>query len=192
MRRASSGPIRPARRSSVPPPRRSIAARKFDAGQPAAAQIAQLAATLPADGPPQSVRLRGFGAGIGRALTCQCSRIVLADGSEAILVAATERAGPDSVARRTRSAIAGGLRSAGRNVFNRRHAPARDAGRGFVCFAARPRSRRWGSRRWRRMPCALGHAAGRTPRCAVRIDRIGCEAGMRCCSRLSPTRAKRR
>ena len=41
----------------------SIAARKFDAGQPAAAQIAQLAATLPADGSPQPVRLRGFGAG---------------------------------------------------------------------------------------------------------------------------------
>src|SRR5437870_8208156 len=52
-----------------------IARRKFDAGQPAAAQIGRLAATLPQGGAARLERLRGFGAGIGRALTCACSRI---------------------------------------------------------------------------------------------------------------------
>ncbi len=70
------------------------AERRFDANNPAAAQIARLAATLPAAGAPRLERLRGFGLGFGRALTCACSRIVLADGNAAILVAATEPAGP--------------------------------------------------------------------------------------------------
>src|SRR5262249_42281575 len=39
-------------------------------------------------------RLRGFGAGVGRALTCNCALVRLADGAAAILVVATERAGP--------------------------------------------------------------------------------------------------
>ena len=73
----------------------AIRARKFDAGQPASAQIADLADKLPKDGSPLTVQLRGFGAGVGRALACRCSRITLADGSLAILVAAHERAGPD-------------------------------------------------------------------------------------------------
>jgi signal transduction histidine kinase len=38
--------------------------------------------------------LRGFGLGFGRALTCACSRLVLADGKAAVLIAATEPAGP--------------------------------------------------------------------------------------------------
>src|SRR4029077_14104726 len=73
----------------------AVETRKFDAGQPAAAQIAQLAAILPSDGATQSHRLRGFGAGVGRALACNCSQITLADGSSGILVVATDRAGPD-------------------------------------------------------------------------------------------------
>src|SRR5215207_6169187 len=50
-----------------------VGMRQFDAGQPASAQIAQLAATLSLDGPQRVVQLRGFGAGIGRALACRCS-----------------------------------------------------------------------------------------------------------------------
>jgi PAS domain S-box-containing protein len=72
----------------------AIRTRKFDAGQPAAAQIAQLAATLPPDGSQRLERLRGFGAGVGRALPCVCARIALTDDAPAILVVATERAGP--------------------------------------------------------------------------------------------------
>src|SRR6266849_6406052 len=69
--------------------------RKFDAGQPAAAQIAQLAATLPPDGSPRLERLRGFGAGVGRTLTCACARITLPGNVAAILVSANEPAGPN-------------------------------------------------------------------------------------------------
>jgi len=70
------------------------AARRFDVKDAAAAQIIRLAATLPSIGAVRLERLRGFGSGFGRALTCACSRFVLPSGGNAILVAATEPAGP--------------------------------------------------------------------------------------------------
>ena len=68
--------------------------RRFDVRDTSAAQIIRLAASLPAAAQERLERLRGFGAGFGRALTCACSRIVLADGEVAVLVAAAEPAGP--------------------------------------------------------------------------------------------------
>ena len=68
---------------------------RFDAKHPAAAQIARLAGTLPQGGAPRLERLRGFGASLGGALVCLCSRISLADNTAAILVVATERAGKE-------------------------------------------------------------------------------------------------
>jgi PAS domain S-box-containing protein len=68
--------------------------RRFDVRDASAAQIIRLAATLPSGAQERLERLRGFGAGFGRALTCACSRIVVADGRGAVLVAATEPAGP--------------------------------------------------------------------------------------------------
>ena len=73
--------------------RPSAIGRRFDLQHPAAGEIVRLAATLPPIGQARLERLRGFGASFGRALTCVCSRVALADGA-AILVAATERAGP--------------------------------------------------------------------------------------------------
>ena len=73
---------------------RECVQRRFDGNNPAAAQIVRLAATLPSAGPPRLERLRGFGLGFGRALTCACSRLVLTDGKAAVLIAATEPAGP--------------------------------------------------------------------------------------------------
>src|ERR1700724_3274040 len=67
---------------------RECVQRRFDSNDPAAAQIIRLAATLPSAGPPRLERLRGFGLGFGRALTCACSRLVLMDGKAAVLVAA--------------------------------------------------------------------------------------------------------
>src|SRR5581483_5671889 len=61
----------------------------------AATQMARVGATLSDGGAVRLERLRGFGAGFGRALTCQCSRLALADATGAVLVAAAERAGPD-------------------------------------------------------------------------------------------------
>jgi signal transduction histidine kinase len=82
---------------------RECVQRRFDIKHPAAAQISRLAATLPSAGPPRLERLRGFGLGLGRALTCACSRLVLTDGKAAVLVAATEPAGPAlSLAERVR------------------------------------------------------------------------------------------
>jgi PAS domain S-box-containing protein len=68
---------------------------RFDPAQPSAAQIARLAGTLPNGAMPRLERLRGFGGGIGGTLTCICSRIELNGDEPAILVVATERAGPD-------------------------------------------------------------------------------------------------
>ncbi|MET0629338.1 MAG: PAS domain S-box protein [Xanthobacteraceae bacterium] len=86
----------------------AIRTRKFDTGQPAAAQIAQLATTLPPDGSQRIERLRGFGAGVGRALPCMCARIALTDDAPAILVVATERAGPElALDERARRLLAG-------------------------------------------------------------------------------------
>jgi PAS domain S-box-containing protein len=86
----------------------AIAVRRFDAGEAAAEQIARLAATLSPGAPPRLERLRGFGAGVGGALTCACSRIALADASSAILVVAAEPAGPDlSLEERVHRLIAG-------------------------------------------------------------------------------------
>src|SRR6202035_4657200 len=83
---------------------RQCVQRRFDSrNNPAAAQIARLAATLPSAGPPRLERLRGFGLGFGRALTCACSRLVVTDGKVAVLIVATEPAGPAlSLAERVR------------------------------------------------------------------------------------------
>ena len=87
----------------------AIGSRRFARGEPAADQIARIAATLSPGAAPRLERLRGFGAGIGRALTCACSHIVLADNTAAILVAAIERAGPDlPLGERVARLLAGG------------------------------------------------------------------------------------
>jgi signal transduction histidine kinase len=57
------------------------------------AQVARL--SLPADGSHRIERLQGFGTGPERTLSCRCARIKLADGTDAILIAATEPAGPE-------------------------------------------------------------------------------------------------
>ena len=72
----------------------ALASSRFAQGEPAAAQIARLAPTLPVGGAPRLERLRGFGGSFGRALLCACSHIVLSDRS-GLLVIASELAGPN-------------------------------------------------------------------------------------------------
>ena len=67
----------------------------FDAKHLAAAQIARLAGTLPSGGGWRLERLRGFGAAFGGTMTCLCSRLALADNTQALLVVSTERAGSE-------------------------------------------------------------------------------------------------
>ena len=61
---------------------------------PLPVQVARLAASLSPAGVDRLERLRGVGAGLGRAVVCACSRIELPDGKAAILIAACEAAGP--------------------------------------------------------------------------------------------------
>jgi PAS domain S-box-containing protein len=78
----------------------ALAIRTFDRTHIAAAEVARVAATLRDDGAVRLERLRGFGAAMGRMLTCACSRITLADGTThadgtaAVLIAAVEGGGP--------------------------------------------------------------------------------------------------
>ena len=65
----------------------------FEVPRELAARIARSAATLRPDGHPRLERLRGLGTGFGQPLTCTCACLQRDEGP-AILVAATETAGP--------------------------------------------------------------------------------------------------
>ncbi len=86
----------------------ALAGFVIDPKSSAALQIARLAGSLPHGAPPRLERLRGFGARFGRALMCACSRVTLADRTTAILVVATEPAGPSlPLAERVHRLLAG-------------------------------------------------------------------------------------
>ena len=72
----------------------ALAAQTIEPHGAPSLQIARVARTLPHGAAPRLERLRGFGGRLGGALTCACSQMVLADGTPAILVTATEPAGP--------------------------------------------------------------------------------------------------
>jgi signal transduction histidine kinase len=89
-----------------------IGKSRFAASDAAAVQIPRLAATLPSGGQQRLERLRGLGAGFGRALTCACSRWATPDGTAAVLVAAREPAGPTlSLSERVHRLLPGGLQA---------------------------------------------------------------------------------
>ncbi len=71
-----------------------IPARRFEPHDRAATQIGRLLGTLRLGAAARLERLRGFGTGVWRALTCSCSRITLADHTAGVLVVAMEPAGP--------------------------------------------------------------------------------------------------
>jgi signal transduction histidine kinase len=76
----------------------ALALRRFETGDTVAqvaSQVANLAAALPADGSNRLACLRGFGPTPERTLSCHCARTKLPDGTHAILIAATEQAGPE-------------------------------------------------------------------------------------------------
>ncbi len=70
-----------------------LAARTISPADQHRRQVAQLAARLSPTGATRLERLRGFGAQLGRLLTCACTRLTLADGTTGILVVAVESAG---------------------------------------------------------------------------------------------------
>ena len=73
----------------------ALAAKTFESTHAAAAQIARVAGTLPQGGAARLERLRGFGASVGSALICLCSRITFPDNNVGVLVVSTERGGKD-------------------------------------------------------------------------------------------------
>ncbi len=86
----------------------AIAGFGIDPKSSAALQIARLAASLPRGAATRLERLRGMGAPFGQSLVCACSRVALDDGTPAILVAATQPAGPSlSLEERAKRLLAG-------------------------------------------------------------------------------------
>ncbi|HEX2654024.1 MAG TPA: histidine kinase dimerization/phospho-acceptor domain-containing protein [Xanthobacteraceae bacterium] len=77
-----------------PLPPADLPHRRFSMTHPMAAQIAQLAGSLPHSGAPRLERLRGIGPGVGRTLVCACSRLQLTADTSAILVVAGDTAKP--------------------------------------------------------------------------------------------------
>ena len=113
---------------------------------------------------------------MGGALMCACSRISLADRTPAILVVATEKAGPRLAAGRAGAASAGRLRRAGRAVSVRRLAAARDAGGAGNGSAAPPRSPRSAPTPLAATALAAGRAEGDNAAGRISLERLGAEA----------------
>jgi PAS domain S-box-containing protein len=72
---------------------RALTERRMSAAHPLASQVLRLAGTLPHSGAARLERLRGIGS-LGRIVVCACSRVALANGMPAILIAANETVGP--------------------------------------------------------------------------------------------------
>jgi PAS domain S-box-containing protein len=70
-----------------------LAGKVFGPADPHRRQIAHLAHRLSPDGAIRLERLRGFGATLGMLATCACARLGFADGSDGILIVATDAAG---------------------------------------------------------------------------------------------------
>ena len=70
-----------------------LSAKSLGPADPRRRQIAQLAGRLRPDGGIRLERLRGFGAPLGRLLSCACSRLALSDGGSGVLVVAAEPVG---------------------------------------------------------------------------------------------------
>lgn len=70
-----------------------LASQPISPADPHRRQVAQLAARLPEDGAMRLERLRGFGAPLGRLMTCACSRFSSGDGRLGVLIVAADQAG---------------------------------------------------------------------------------------------------
>jgi len=71
----------------------SLAVKTFGPADSHRRQVTQLAHRLSPTGAVRLERLRGFGATLGTLITCGCARLDFADGSQGILIVATEPVG---------------------------------------------------------------------------------------------------
>lgn len=70
-----------------------LAEKAIGPADPHRRQAAQLATRLSQSGAARLERLRGFGAPLGRLLTCSCARLTFSDGTTGVLIAAAELVG---------------------------------------------------------------------------------------------------
>ncbi|HYA05221.1 MAG TPA: PAS domain-containing sensor histidine kinase, partial [Xanthobacteraceae bacterium] len=148
---------------------------RFDPKETPAAEVIRLARALPSSGQTRLERLRGFGAGFGRPLTCACTRVALGDGKPAVLIAAVEPAGPAlTVRERVRRLFA-----------DRGQALAVFAPDGALLYATAAATARLagaatlsalGIEESAARALASGSAAGTTPDGPVDIERLGSNA----------------
>ncbi|HXF87512.1 MAG TPA: ATP-binding protein [Xanthobacteraceae bacterium] len=73
----------------------TLSGRVLESGHPLRTQLAQLAGLMMPGAPPRLARLRGFGVGLGRLLTCAVAPVALPSGRNAVLVTAVESAAPE-------------------------------------------------------------------------------------------------
>jgi PAS domain S-box-containing protein len=153
----------------------TIRSRRFDAREPAAAQIARIKPTLATGARPRLARLRGFGAGLGRALTCACSRIALSDGADGILVVAVERAGPDlALGERVARLLAGGSEPIAAFAVDGTLMAATESARAHLDGANSLAA--LGAQALAAAALAGGHAAGQSANGPLALDRVGSDA----------------
>ncbi len=149
----------------------ALAVRTFDRTHTAAAEVSRIADTLRDDGAARLERLRGFGAPLGRPLTCACSRLTLADGASALLIAAVERCGPDlSLAERVSRLLAASVEPVA--VFGDDGALIGATAAARRLIGSRTSLDALGAGALAAMANDTGHAAGDCEAAAISIDRI--------------------
>ena len=154
----------------------ALSALRFEPAQPSAAQIIRLAGTLPNGDMPRLERLRGFGAYIGGVLTCLCSRFAMPDTSQdnspAILVVATERAGPNlPLDDRLLRLLAGSEKPVAAFSADGQLLRASDDARALLADATDLSS--LGADRFAEQASRDGHSEGNIPAGAITLDRLG-------------------
>jgi PAS domain S-box-containing protein len=153
----------------------AIRSRRFDAREPAAVQIARIASTLATGAQPRLARLRGFGAGIGRALTCACSRIPLSEETTGVLVVAVERAGPDlPLGERVARLLADGSEPIAAFSADGTFMAATESAHAYLDGASSLAA--LGAQALAAAALADGHAAGHGANGPLALDRIGSDA----------------
>jgi len=148
----------------------AIAGRQFSPEQTAASQIARLAPTLTENGAPRLQRLRGFGAGFGRALLCSCSLIVGAHGRQVFVTAAEPVATRLSFLDRVKRLFAGSMTPAA--IFTADGSLIESNKAGAPLLAHKQSIEMFGLSAVAQTALQFGHATGRIGERDISLDRL--------------------
>jgi PAS domain S-box-containing protein len=150
----------------------AISGHTIDPKGSAALQIARLAASLPQGAAPRLERLRGFGGPFGRAVMCSCTRVILGDGTPAILIVATEKVGPElAPTEQATRLLANAQGAAALFTPNGNLLHATSAAQSLIGSATMLGT--IGAAMFAGQALASGHAKGDTPVGSMTFDRIG-------------------